>query len=96
MPGIQVIVNCIQVSGFGHRYKTIRGYQSFYTTDIHRQIPDLLNLNKKKPNNPFSSRQPGHLNLDPWLSVSRSLGVWLYLLNDIPDFSANIMPNKYI
>jgi len=47
LPGIQVVENHIQVSGFGHRNKTFWGYQSFYATDIHRQIPDLLNLNKK-------------------------------------------------
>ena len=38
MPGIQIVEDRIQISGFGHRYKTIRGYQSFYTTDIHRRF----------------------------------------------------------
>lgn len=86
MPGIQVVENRIQFSGFGHGYKTFSRYQSSCITDIHRQIPDLLNLNKKKPNYTVSSRQPGHLNLDPWLSVSRSLEIWLYLLDAMPDF----------
>jgi len=94
LSGIQVVGNRIRVSGSGHGNKTFSGYQSFCNTDIHSPIPDRLNFKQKIPNYPFSSRQPGHLNLDPWLSVSRSLGIWLYLLDVMPDFCANIMPNK--
>jgi hypothetical protein len=77
--GIQVVENRIQGGGFGHWNKTFNGYQSIFNADIHGHIPDLLNFKHKKPNYSFSSRQPGHLNLDPWFSVSRSLWIWLYL-----------------
>jgi len=50
---MQVVENRIQILGFGHRNKTFCGYQSFCGADIHSQIPDLLNLKKKKTELPL-------------------------------------------
>lgn len=85
LPGIQVVGNRTQAGGSGHGNKTFDRYQCFCCADIQRKIPDLLNV-KQKNLIPFSSRQPGHLYLDPWLSVSRSLGIWLYLLDTMSDY----------
>jgi hypothetical protein len=58
LSGIQVAGNRLQFSDGGHGKKVFSGYQRFDITDIHRQIPDLLNFKQKKPNNPFPQGNP--------------------------------------